>query len=153
MWSVTPKAATGVTTLIDRFKTYIATIIERRKGKPLRKAELSGDEDLAPTKRYKITKETELHHVKQSYLVTDSGAFLLQPGFLVGRGLSCHLTLDDPGSSRVHASFSLLGEGWLLKDNCSKNGTLVNGEPIGSTLLKTGDRIQIGQTVLVYEER
>lgn len=141
--------------MIDKLKAYGATIIAGIRGKPSREAELKQSEgaDLAPTKRYQITKETELPQLRQSYLIADSGPILLQPGFLVGRGMSCHLTLDDPGSSRVHASFSLHSEGWVLKDNSSKNGTFVNGESISNKLLKTGDRIQIGQTLLVYEER
>ena len=141
--------------MIDRFKTHIATIIAGIKGKPPSKAELpqSKEQELAPTKRYKLIKEVELPQTREGYLVTESGRILLQPGFLVGRGLSCHLMLDDPGSSRVHASFCLLKEGWLVKDNSSKNGTFVNGESVSSQMLKTGDRIQIGQTLLVYEER
>ena len=141
--------------MIERLKTWKATIIAGIKGKSVGQEEFkqSGSEDLAPTRRYTITKETELDQRRHSYLITDSGAILLQPGFLVGRGNSCDLKLIDPGSSRVHASFNLVGEGWLLKDNRSKNGTLVNGSPIRSTLLKTGDRIQIGQTLFIYEER
>jgi len=120
-----------------------------------RKEEIKQDEgvDLTPTRRYTITKELKEDCEKKGYLITHSGVILLHPGFLVGRGASCDLTLTDPGTSRVHASFDLVGEGWLVKDNASKNGTLVNGEPIRSALLKTGDRIQIGQTLLVYEER
>jgi len=71
----------------------------------------------------------------------------------VGRGESCHLKLTDPGASRVHASFTPVGAGWLLKDNASKNGTLLNGKSIRSAVLKSGDQIQIGQTMLIYEER
>jgi len=141
--------------LIERFQTWMKTRIEKLRGKPLEKAELTQRESEypAPTKRYSIVKETGLRPSRESYLLTDSQEILLQPGFLVGRGTSCHLKLTDPGTSRIHASFNLVGEGWLLKDNSSKNGTLVNGEPIRSALLKTGDRILIGQTLLVYEER
>ncbi len=140
---------------MEKLKIWIATKIAGIKGKSVKQEEFKqGDKaDLAPTRRYVITKEKELGHSKQSYLITDFGAILLQPGFLVGRGHSCHLKLTDPGSSRVHASFNLDGDEWLLKDNMSKNGTLVNGRPIRSAVLKTGDRIQIGQTLFVYEER
>ncbi|HBN94959.1 MAG TPA: hypothetical protein DDZ66_01555 [Firmicutes bacterium] len=141
--------------MIKRLKTWMETIIAGMKRKSSKQEELkqSDGEDLGPTRRYAITKETDPDRGKRSYLLTDSGAILLQPGFLVGRGHSCDLKLTDPGTSRVHASFNLVGEGWLLKDNSSKNGTLVNGKPIRCAVLKTGDRIQIGRTLFVYEER
>lgn len=144
-----------MTKLIERFRTWLATIIPGLKGKHLKKAELEQGNrvDMAPTKRYSIAKEVESKSEVECYLVTDSKEILLKPGFLVGRGASCHLRLTDPGISRVHASFNRLGDGWLLKDNSSKNGTFVNGERIRSAVLKSGDRIQIGQTLLVYEER
>ena len=140
--------------LIESFKTWLQTRVEKFRGKPLEKAEVSKSvHDAAPTKRYKIVKGTEDDSTLESYLITDSGEVLLQPGFLVGRGMSCHLKLTDPGTSRVHASFNRIREGWILKDNLSKNGTLVNREPVQSALLRPGDQIQIGQTLLVYEER
>lgn len=141
--------------MIENFAAWLETTIKKFRGKPLRKEELKqrSHDESAPTRRYEMTKEIDPGPGLESYLVTDSGEILLQPGFLVGRGMSCHLKLTDPGTSRVHASFSLLGDGWHLKDNSSKNGTLVNGEPVKTALLRPGDQIQIGQTLLVYKER
>lgn len=153
MRSIASNTLTGVKDLIERLKAWLETRIGDFKGKPSKKAEVRQGTQDAPTRRYQIVRVGEPEPPIESYLITDSKEIPLQPGFLVGRGGSCHLKLTDPGTSRVHASFSLVGKRWLLRDNSSKNGTLVNGEPVRSALLKSGDRIQIGQTVLVYEER
>lgn len=141
--------------MLDRFKARIATIIAGLKGKPSRQDEPREDriDDLGPTKEYRRTPTPKMRLEGRAYLLTESGAIMLQPGFSVGRGESCHLKLTDPGASRVHASFTPVGAGWLLKDNASKNGTLLNGKSIRSAVLKSGDQIQIGQTMLIYEER
>ncbi len=130
-------------------------ILEKLKGKLWVQAEHKGGrrDDFGPTKRYAITKTPEFSSEKQGFLILDSSKVQLEPGFLVGRGTSCHLKLVDPGASRVHASFTEVNGGWLVKDNSSRNGTLLNGKPIRSALLKSGDKIQIGQTLLIYEER
>lgn len=144
-----------MTDLKEGFKTRLRSIIGGLKGKRLQEEEVkqSREEQFAATKRYQVARGPLEEWGKQGYLICNSETIPLQPGFLVGRGMSCHLKLTDPGCSRVHASFSRAGEGWLLKDNSSRNGTFLNGQPIQSAVLKSGDRIQIGQTVLVYEER
>lgn len=141
--------------LKESFKTKLKTLIGGLRGKQPKKDEdkQGKEEEFAPTKRYQVAKEQKADEGKQGCLIWNSEAIMLQPGFLVGRGVSCHLRLSDAGCSRVHASFSRVGEEWLLKDNSSKNGTFLNGEPISSAVLKNGDKIQVGHTVLLYEER
>lgn len=75
------------------------------------------------------------------------------PGFLIGRATNCHLTVADQSASRVHAGLVLQNNSWLIQDLGSTNGTTVNGDKILSFPLTSGDRIQIGLTVLVYKER
>lgn len=141
--------------MIERFEAWITTIIAGLKGKLLGQDEHTegSADDLGPTKQYRRSKAPQVRAGERAYLVTEGSAVLLRPGFSVGRGESCHLQLTDLGASRVHASFTPVGHHWLLKDNASKNGTLLNGKSIDSAVLKSGDRIQIGQTVFVYEER
>ena len=137
----------------EGFKTRLRSIIGGLKGKRLQEEELTAGKSSLPLPALPGGRGPLEEWGKQGYLICNSETIPLQPGFLVGRGMSCHLKLTDPGCSRVHASFSRAGEGWLLKDNSSRNGTFLNGQPIQSAVLKSGDRIQIGQTVLVYEER
>ncbi len=67
----------------------------------------------------------------------------------VGRGVSGEAAItvapDDAQVSREHAHFIFEGDRWLLED-CSRNGTLLNGEVVHNRRapLHPGDRIQIG---------
>lgn len=144
-----------------RFKEWLARKIQVLTGKLAKRAENiqktpslpSLAQDSAPTKRYEAASFKEPVHLPRAVLRWGSQEVPLQPGFLVGRGASCHLRLPDPKASRVHASFSLTAGGWIIQDNASKNGTFLNGRRIERSLLKPGDAIRIGQTVLTYEER
>jgi DNA-binding NtrC family response regulator len=70
----------------------------------------------------------------------------------IGRSPSCELALQDDKASRRHAKISLKdGQAWIC-DLGSFNGTAVNGERIeGECALRPGDRIQVGQTVAIFE--
>ncbi|MCZ7646668.1 MAG: ATPase, T2SS/T4P/T4SS family [Planctomycetota bacterium] len=70
----------------------------------------------------------------------------------IGRHNENAVYIHEPRSSRVHARVARMGEGFMLEDMGSSNGTLVNGARIASHPLKHGDQIQIGATVLVYED-
>ncbi|MCL5998413.1 MAG: FHA domain-containing protein [Chloroflexi bacterium] len=69
----------------------------------------------------------------------------------IGRGVSGDFDItiapDDTQVSREHARLILEAGRWLLED-CSRNGTLVNGELVHHqrVVLRAGDRIQIGRT-------
>jgi len=70
----------------------------------------------------------------------------------LGRDPSNDLIIDDTRASRQHAEIVLANpETWLLRDGGSRNGTLVNGEPISRTILEAGDVITIGEcTIAVH---
>jgi hypothetical protein len=77
---------------------------------------------------------------------------LLNQAFIrVGRGVSgdsaITIALDDTQVSREHAHFIFEADYWSFED-CSRNGTMVNGELVHQRRLKLrpGDRIQIGIT-------
>jgi hypothetical protein len=46
---------------------------------------------------------------------------------VIGRGTVCHLRLDDPKVSSVHAELIWDGGGWKVRDLGSRNGTFVSG--------------------------
>lgn len=91
-------------------------------------------------------------------LVVESGTlagrvFELETGFLtVGRGETCSVRFD-PNSERIaskqHAFIEAKADGFYLTDNNSTNGTLVNGQNISTTKLKSGDRVQFGRDGVV----
>ncbi len=71
---------------------------------------------------------------------------------VVGRDVSCDLTIDDPSASRRHVRLSLTSDGYCLEDLDSKNGTLVNDALSHSCHLSDGDRILIGSTLATYHD-
>jgi hypothetical protein len=73
-------------------------------------------------------------------------------GFVVGRSRGCDLVLDDPGVSRRHAEIRLTEHGWTIRDLGSTNGVFLNRSAIdGAAALRTGDRIELGETEMVFE--
>ncbi len=75
----------------------------------------------------------------------------------IGRSRESDIFLEDLAVSRLHASIVSLGNGdYALKDEGSANGTKVNGQMVNkyqSFPLKEGDKIQLGQTILVFARR
>jgi pSer/pThr/pTyr-binding forkhead associated (FHA) protein len=74
--------------------------------------------------------------------------FSLRDELTIGRGGGCGIVLDDSFVSQVHARvFRRDGEVYV-EDLGSRNGTLVNGRPVGGTQrLRRGDKVQVGKTV------
>jgi pSer/pThr/pTyr-binding forkhead associated (FHA) protein len=69
----------------------------------------------------------------------------------IGRGRDCELALFTDNASRRHAEVYAEGEGFLVRDLGSTNGTLVNGERIEAPrALRPGDRIGIGSCVITF---
>jgi hypothetical protein len=70
--------------------------------------------------------------------------FLEKPVLLIGRDEDCDVVVPDRRVSRKHASISLQGEGYILKDLGSRNGTFINGQELqGARALQDGDEIQL----------
>jgi signal transduction histidine kinase len=76
---------------------------------------------------------------------------LASPVVGVGRDTANVVRLHDTEVSRRHAEFRLnQGVYWLL-DLGSSNGTFVNNQPVREVALQSGDRIQFGQTSMVFD--
>ncbi len=73
-------------------------------------------------------------------------AYTLTPPLVkVGRNPDQEVFLDDITVSRQHAELRWLDGDWHLVDLGSLNGSRVNQEPVTSTVLSSGDEIQIGK--------
>lgn len=74
--------------------------------------------------------------------------------FLIGRGSTSDLALDDALVSRKHASLSLRPDGVRVSDLGSRNGVIINGDRMreGTRALKHLDRLLIGSYELVLIE-
>lgn len=78
-----------------------------------------------------------------------------EPGYynlqlvLVGRDPASDLHLDDPTISARHARISFHHSQWWLEDLRSRNGTLLNQEPVTEPVVITnGDLLRCGQVEL-----
>lgn len=75
--------------------------------------------------------------------------------FKIGRHPDNNLVLGDDGKvSRHHATVTMTGSGYELRDEASANGTRVNGARITAPrLLNDGDKIGIGQREFTFVNR
>lgn len=69
---------------------------------------------------------------------------------VVGRTGDVQLRLADPGVSRRHLELRRQGDDIVLTDLGSTNGTRVNGQTVDRRVLHDGDRIQLGESALVF---
>lgn len=74
-----------------------------------------------------------------------------KPVIMAGRHPKSEIFLDDVTVSRRHAEIHRTGEGWLVHDVGSLNGTYLNRERIDADVtLTNGDEIQVGTFRLVF---
>jgi two-component system cell cycle response regulator len=95
---------------------------------------------------------------KHAYLLVLAGPqfgeiFPLAPDkdFVLGRREDADVQIRDDGVSRRHASIRVQGEGAVVKDLESANGTYVDGKRVPDARVRDGARIQVGgQTTLKF---
>lgn len=64
---------------------------------------------------------------------------------VLGRDAACDVVLLGRLVSRRHAAIRRVDQSYLVEDLGSRNGTTVNGEPLGGPrLLRDGDQIELG---------
>jgi len=72
----------------------------------------------------------------------------------IGRDKTCEVPLDDEASSRRHAELIVREGKIFIKDLGSTNGSYLNDSKLGEEIeLHSGDRIGIGDTVMLVELR
>ncbi len=86
-------------------------------------------------------------------LLVDGKRLVVGPtGATLGRSRQCDVVLEDPNVSRQHAEIRPRGGSWVLSDLGSTNGSCLNGRRIeGSEVLKAGDEIEVGTSVITFE--
>ncbi|HUJ24712.1 MAG TPA: FHA domain-containing protein [Myxococcales bacterium] len=70
----------------------------------------------------------------------------------VGRGSDNVVVIPDISVSRQHVRLEKQGEGWVVHDQGSGNGTRVNGRQVEKLALKHGDEIEMGDTKVQFVE-
>jgi hypothetical protein len=71
----------------------------------------------------------------------------------IGRASDNDVILDDPMVSRHHCQLKLEHGAYSFTDLGSRNGSMVNGEPVSQIALGPGDRIEIGDTRVEFQVR
>jgi hypothetical protein len=73
---------------------------------------------------------------------------------VIGSSPKCDITLvSDKSVAPQHAAISQTGGQYSIADLGSPGGTRVNGQAIRTRTLRSGDRIGLGQTTFIYEDR
>jgi hypothetical protein len=76
-------------------------------------------------------------------------SYALADEITLGRAAGCTVTLEDNYVSQLHARVSRRDGAVYAEDLGSTNGTYVNGRKLtGAVLLKRGDQVRVGSTVL-----
>jgi hypothetical protein len=70
---------------------------------------------------------------------------------VLGRSRRCDIVLADPNVSRQHVEIRRQGDGFMLRDLGSTNGTRLNRRDVKQAVLQHGDRIELGATELLFE--
>ena len=86
-------------------------------------------------------------------LLVDGKRLVVGPaGATIGRSRQCDVVLEDPNISRTHAEIRPRGGSWVLSDLGSTNGSSLNRRRIeGPEVLKPGDEIEVGTSVITFE--
>jgi len=73
---------------------------------------------------------------------------------IIGRDPKAAIVIDSPDVSRHHARLLVSDDAVTLEDLGSKNGTFVAGKRLTTpTLVRGGDQITVGRTLLLIERR
>ncbi|MCE9584883.1 MAG: FHA domain-containing protein [Planctomycetes bacterium] len=70
----------------------------------------------------------------------------------IGRDPNAMVKVMDHGVSRQHAEIFKIGEMCFIRDLKSTNGTFVNDQKVSEELLRAGDAVRVGNTVLTFED-
>ena len=66
---------------------------------------------------------------------------------IIGRDITCDITVNDPLVSRRHCELRREGDEVLLSDLGSSNATFVNAAPVKEVQLRVGDEIAVGNAI------
>ncbi len=98
--------------------------------------------------------------VKTGWVKVESGLiagkqFVLyrNPTFIGSHPMSHIYLFNDPAVGRRHACIHIVPGGYELEDLPLGTRTYVNDKPVTRTRLKLGDRIKVGQTEFIFQEK
>jgi pSer/pThr/pTyr-binding forkhead associated (FHA) protein len=107
------------------------------------------DEGMQTMKKANINATSALPRLE----VNGQSKSLSHKAFGIGRDKSNQLIVADNKVSRFHAVVTFENEEAYIKDTDSSNGTYINNkkiQPGKKVLLNNGDKIKVGNTVIIY---
>jgi predicted component of type VI protein secretion system len=138
----------------------IQTRVVQPASEPGREAEPSADPEAGRTMVYSSAgrvveplQERAAARVQTALLLHEGKRLVVGPaGVTLGRSRQCDIVVNDENVSRQHAEIRPRGGSWVLSDLGSTNGSSVNGRRInGPEVLKRGDQIELGTSVITFE--
>lgn len=75
---------------------------------------------------------------------------LTQNATIIGRSSKVDIVIDEESISRNHAVIETEGDGIIVRDPGSTNGTYVNDQTITSHRLREGDLVKVGRTIFKF---
>jgi hypothetical protein len=75
---------------------------------------------------------------------------LSRDSYTLGRHKNNDIVVNDPKVSSFHARIDKSGNGFLVVDLKSRNGSFLNGKRVETALLKTGDELRMGAARLQF---
>ncbi|MHA2621020.1 MAG: FHA domain-containing protein [bacterium JZ-2024 1] len=79
--------------------------------------------------------------------------FLIRkPAMDLGRDRDNDIVIADPYVSARHLRILVEDNELVIVDLASSNGTRVNGQPVNRSVLRAGDIVEVGKTLLVYRQ-
>ena len=139
-WLVGPEGDVDSTTTLEHGQHGAGRGAPQSLG-PLLFRLLSADDLIQPSARYSLARFAEVE-------IGRSGLSGRQP-----RPTALRIDIRDPFASSRHAHLERRDGGWQVRDEGSRNGTLVDGEraPAGEEVpLGEGDLIEIGHTFFLF---
>ncbi len=112
---------------------------------------LSADEQL-PTGTLRVASQTAAGTVSWRGVVEIEGKRhpLTKGRTVIGRGTDADITISDAGTSRRHVEILWDGEGAMVRDLNSTNGTQLDGRKISEAPLPQDSVVTIGRTDIVF---
>jgi hypothetical protein len=120
-------------------------------------ADITGDEEPAAASETALISAREARAadlVHEEYVLSWAGGrhVIERRAVVLGRSRDCDVVLDDRSVSRRHAELVRHGDGFLLRDLDSTNGSAVNGKRIREAAVQPGDDITVGTVALTFEQ-
>jgi len=119
-----------------------------------KKKEKKSTEEVSERTVFTAIKEVEAPSDQKAYIMFISGQLAGKLCYLenaethIGRADDCDIAINDSRISRHHLQISLTGEGAVIEDLGSTNGTFVNGQRVKRRLLQNGDQVHISSDTI-----